>query len=57
MSALAILLHAWRLRRIRWAMSTLDRQLAAYEAAYGRSALRLSAEDLRNAGLARIARS
>lgn len=35
MSSLATLLHAWRLRRIRWAMRTLNRRLAAYEAAYG----------------------
>lgn len=28
------LLHAWRLRRIRWAMRTLNRRLDAYERAY-----------------------
>lgn len=35
MSPFAILLHAWRLRRIRRAMRTLSRRMAAYEAAYG----------------------
>lgn len=39
MSPLALILHAWRLRRVRWAMRTLNRRLAAYEVAYGRPAL------------------
>ena len=39
MSPLPALLRAWRLRRIRWAMRTLDRRLVAYEAAYGRPAI------------------
>lgn len=34
MSAPALLLHAWRLRRIRWAMAALRRRLEAYEQAY-----------------------
>lgn len=36
MSPLALLLHAWRLRKIRWAMQTLNRRLTAYEIAYGK---------------------
>ena len=36
MSPLALILHTWRLRRIRWATRALKRRLAAYEAAYGR---------------------
>lgn len=56
MSPLARLVHAWRLRRVRWALRTLNRRMAAYEAAYGRPAIRLDAADLRDAGLAPIAR-
>ncbi|MCJ2018631.1 hypothetical protein MKK84_14490 [Methylobacterium sp. E-065] len=51
----ALLLHTWRLRRVRWAFSTLNRRLAAYEAAYGLDAVRLTDEDLRTAGLIRKA--
>ena len=35
MNPLAILLHTWRLRRIRWVFATLNRRLSAYEVAYG----------------------
>lgn len=49
----ALLLHTWRLRRIRWAFATLNRRLAAYEAAYGLAAVRLTDEDLHTAGLTR----
>lgn len=51
----ALLLHSWRLRRIRWAFSTLNRRLAAYERAYGTGAIRLTDEDLRTVGLSRTA--
>lgn len=54
-SPLGLLLHAWRLRRVRWAFATLNRRLAAYEASYGLAAVRLTDEDLRTAGLSRIA--
>lgn len=54
MSPLGIILHAWRLRRVRWAFSTLNRRLDAYERAYGAGAIRLTDEDLRSAGLNRI---
>ncbi|GJE00012.1 hypothetical protein [Methylobacterium isbiliense] len=33
----AALLHAWRLRRVRWAMAALRRRLEVYERAYGRA--------------------
>lgn len=56
MSPLAILLHAWRLRQVRWALRRLNRRMAVYEAAYGRPAILLDAADLRDAGLAPIAR-
>lgn len=36
MSLFAVLLHRWRLWRIRWAARTLNRRMAAYERAYGR---------------------
>ncbi|WP_165602097.1 hypothetical protein [Methylobacterium indicum] len=36
MSALAIILHAWRLRRIRRAMREFGASVEAYERAYGR---------------------
>lgn len=35
MSPFALLLHAWRLRRIRWSMRTATKRMLAYEAAYG----------------------
>ena len=35
MSAIHLLLHNYRLRRIRWAMQTLNRRIEAYERAYG----------------------
>lgn len=54
-SPLAILLHAWRLRRVRRAFATLNRRLAAYELAYGTGAIRLTDEDLRTTGLSRTA--
>lgn len=54
MSPFAILLHTWRLRRVRRAFRGLNRQLIAYEQAYGPGAIWLTEEDLRSAGLARI---
>lgn len=51
MNPLALLLHAWRLRQVRWALRTLNHRMAAYEAAYGRPAIRLDAADLRAASL------
>lgn len=56
MSTLALLFHAWRLRRVRWALRTLNRRMAAYEAAYGRPAILLNAADLRAAGLTPVVR-
>ena len=53
MNALALLLQTWRLRRLRWAFATLNRRLAAYEAAYGLAAVKLTAGDLRSEGLRR----
>lgn len=53
MSPLAILIHAWRLRRVRRAFATLNRRLTAYEAAYGTGAIQLTDEDLRDFGLSR----
>lgn len=52
---LALLLHTWRLRRIRWATETLNRRLTVYETAYGCAAVRLRTEDLEQTGLRRIA--
>ncbi|MCJ2051240.1 hypothetical protein [Methylobacterium sp. J-070] len=54
MSPLGLLLHAWRLRRVRWALQTLNRRLAAYEASYGLAAVQLTDEDWRAAGLTRM---
>lgn len=50
MSPLTIQLHTWRLRRVRRAFATLNRRLAAYEAAYGLAALHPTGEDHGNAG-------
>jgi len=50
-SPFGILLHAWRLRRVRRAFQTLNRRLAAYERAYGTGAIQLTDEDLRTVGL------
>ncbi|WP_173009407.1 hypothetical protein [Methylobacterium sp. P1-11] len=55
MSPLALLLHTWRLRRVRRAFATLNRRLAAYERAYGTGAFRLTDGDLRTAGITRKA--
>ncbi|MCJ2102695.1 hypothetical protein [Methylobacterium sp. E-046] len=54
-SPFGLLLHAWRLRRVRWAFATLNRRLAAYEASYGLASVRLTDEDLLTAGLSRTA--
>ncbi len=35
MSLFALMLHTWRLRRIRWAMRTATKRMLAYEALYG----------------------
>ena len=47
----AILLHTWRLRRVRQAFATLNRRLSAYERAYGTGTIRLTDEDVRAVGL------
>lgn len=36
MSLGALILHNWRLKRIRWAMQVLSHRMAVYEAAYGK---------------------
>ena len=49
----ALLLHNWRLKRIRWAMAKLNRRLAAYEEAYGTGAFQMTDDELRAAGVRR----
>ena len=51
MSPLSILLHAWRLRRVRRAFATLNLRLTAYERAYGTGVIKLTDVDLQIAGI------